>query len=59
MDATTIHSLSTLVSFILFIGICWWAYSGHTKRRFDEAARIPFDDEEGDVRVASSESNKG
>lgn len=59
MDAMTLHSLSTLVSFILFIGICWWAYSGHSKRRFDEAAQIPFDDDDGDKSVAASDANKG
>ncbi|MCX9157043.1 cbb3-type cytochrome c oxidase subunit 3 [Niveibacterium sp. 24ML] len=59
MDAITIHSLSTLVSFILFIGICWWAFSGHSKHRFEEAAQLPFDDEDGDKDVAASDANKG
>ncbi|GAA5184004.1 CcoQ/FixQ family Cbb3-type cytochrome c oxidase assembly chaperone [Niveibacterium umoris] len=57
MNPSLIHSLTTVISFVLFIGICWWAYSSHTKSRFDEAARIPFDDEEADI--AASDANKG
>ena len=30
---------------ILFIGIVFWAYSSRRKRAFDEAARLPLEDE--------------
>jgi len=40
------RALLTLFSFLLFIGICWWAYSGRRKARFDEAAHLPFDDDD-------------
>ena len=36
----------TIVSFITFIGIVWWAYNGHRNRAFDEAALLPFDQDE-------------
>jgi len=37
----------TAVSFVLFLGIVAWAWSGHRKRAFEEAARLVFDDEDG------------
>jgi cytochrome c oxidase cbb3-type subunit 4 len=35
----------TVISFLVFIGICVWAWSGRRKSKFDEAARMPLDDE--------------
>ncbi|WP_086980918.1 cbb3-type cytochrome oxidase subunit 3 [Vibrio aphrogenes] len=46
MDIATIHSIWTLVLFISFCGVVWWAYgSKRRKSRFDEAANLIFDDE--------------
>jgi cytochrome c oxidase cbb3-type subunit 4 len=42
MDVTTLRIAATLASFITFLGIFWWAYSRGNRARFDEAARIPF-----------------
>ena len=36
--------LATLASFATFIGILAWAWTRRNKGRFDEAARIPFQD---------------
>lgn len=33
----------TVVSFLTFIGIVWWAYSSHRKQAYEEAANIPLD----------------
>jgi cytochrome c oxidase cbb3-type subunit 4 len=35
-------STTTVVSFVAFIGIVAWAYSGRRRRAFDEAANAPF-----------------
>ncbi len=43
LDVTTLRILVTLVSFAAFLGIGYWAFSRRNKARFDEAARIPFD----------------
>ena len=32
--------------FVVFIGIVLWAYSSRRKKDFDEAARLPFADED-------------
>ena len=46
MDIDTMRSVITVVSFLTFIGIVLWAYSGARKARFEEAARLPFDEED-------------
>lgn len=46
MDINTLRGLATLFVMIAFIGICIWAYSGRRKSSFDEAANLPFADEE-------------
>jgi cytochrome c oxidase cbb3-type subunit 4 len=43
MDVTTLRIMATLLSFGTFLGIAWWAYSRSNRERFDEAARIPFE----------------
>jgi len=43
-----------LVTFAMFVGIMIWAYSGRRKRGFEEAAQIPFredDDQPGARRT--------
>ena len=44
MDINTLRELATVISFATFIGIVLWAYGSRQKGRFDDAARIPFDD---------------
>ncbi len=34
--------------FIVFVGVVFWAYRPKNKKRFEEAARIPFKDETED-----------
>jgi cytochrome c oxidase cbb3-type subunit 4 len=52
MTFTLFQSLWSIVILITFLGIVFWAYSSKRKSAFDEAARLPFDDE------LSSEENK-
>ena len=46
MDINDARALMTVLAFVSFLGIVFWAYSGKRKARFDEAARLPFDDDE-------------
>jgi cytochrome c oxidase cbb3-type subunit 4 len=39
------NSILTLVLFLVFIGIVIWAWSSKRKKQFDEAARLPLDDD--------------
>jgi cytochrome c oxidase cbb3-type subunit 4 len=45
MTFTMLQALWSIVVLVTFIGIVLWAYSGKRKSAFDEAARLPFDDE--------------
>lgn len=50
MDINDLRGLSTLFLMISFIGLCLWAYSSKRKATFDEAANLPFADEEMNQR---------
>ncbi len=45
MDIGTVRGLITLFLMLAFIGLVVWAYSARRKPDFDEAARLPFDEE--------------
>jgi cytochrome c oxidase cbb3-type subunit 4 len=46
MDAVLFHIIWTVVAFVVFIAIFVWAWSNKRKHAFDEAARLPLEDEE-------------
>ena len=41
-----IFSIWTVVVFVLFLVIVVWAWSSHNQENFEQAARIPFDEDE-------------
>ncbi|MBC6904677.1 cbb3-type cytochrome c oxidase subunit 3 [Saccharophagus sp. K07] len=45
MDINTLRSISPILVLLAFIGVCWWAFSPKRRKRFDEAANLPFADE--------------
>ncbi|OSZ75593.1 cbb3-type cytochrome c oxidase subunit 3 [Hydrogenophaga sp. IBVHS1] len=45
MDINDLRSIVTVVSLLTFLGIVAWAWSRSNRDRFDEAARLPFEDE--------------
>ncbi|MEO8037337.1 MAG: cbb3-type cytochrome c oxidase subunit 3 [Betaproteobacteria bacterium] len=49
----------TLISFLVFLGIVWWAWSARRKDQFDEAARLALDDDPlpGQGRQVANESD--
>jgi|TARA_R110000751_G_scaffold47614_2_gene106548 cytochrome c oxidase cbb3-type subunit 4 len=46
MDMGTFSGLITLILIFVFIGIGLWAYSKRRKPDFDEAANLPFADDD-------------
>lgn len=46
MNITELRIVVTLATFVTFIGIWLWAWSGRHKRDFEEAAQLPFEGEE-------------
>ncbi len=59
MDINDLRGLSTLLLMLAFIGMCIWAYSRKRKQAFDEAANLPFADEELNQRTMLEESRNG
>jgi cytochrome c oxidase cbb3-type subunit IV len=45
MDYSTFSSLMTVVMLVVFLGIVAWAYSSRRSAAFDEAARVPFEED--------------
>ena len=46
MDIQTLRGLGTILIFVAFMGLVFWAYNSKRKSSFDEAANLPFADEE-------------
>lgn len=49
MDRVDLQVIATVTTTIAFIIIFYWAFSKKNKQRFDEAANLPFADEEQDL----------
>lgn len=56
MDINDFRSLLTVLGLLCFLGIAAWAYSGKARKGFDEAAQIPFTEE--DLPGESSRQSK-
>jgi cytochrome c oxidase cbb3-type subunit 4 len=54
MDINTLRGLSTLFIMLAFIGLVFWAYSGKRKKSFDEAANLPFADDDMKIQTAGN-----
>lgn len=60
MDINDMRSVITVLAFVSFIGIVIWAWSGKRKAAFDEAARLPLEDDDAHMlRRAAAGRNKG
>lgn len=55
MDINDLRGISTAFLMFAFIGLCFWAYSKKRKKSFDEAANLPFADEELNERTQREE----
>ncbi len=49
MDINFFRSLSTVFVALAFLGICCWVFSPKRKRKFEEAAQLPFEDTLEDI----------
>lgn len=45
LDVNDLRSIVTVVSLLVFLGICVWAWRRSNRERFDDAARVPFQSE--------------
>jgi|APDOM4702015073_1054812.scaffolds.fasta_scaffold33431_2 cytochrome c oxidase cbb3-type subunit 4 len=47
MDINDLRSAVTVISLLAFVGIIVWAWSRKNRAAFDEAAQLPFAEEQG------------
>ena len=52
MDVGTVRGIGTLVLLMSFVALCVWAWRPAQRRRFDEAAMLPFLGDEADDSAA-------
>ena len=45
MDSGTLQGLATVLALLAFVGVVWWAWSGRQKQKFDQAARMPLEED--------------
>jgi len=45
MDIVTFRSLSVVFVALAFLGVCWWAFAPSRRKRFNDAANLPFADD--------------
>jgi cytochrome c oxidase cbb3-type subunit 4 len=57
MDINDLRGISTILMLVSFVGLVIWAYSKRRKKSFDEAANLPFADEDIDERTISEVHN--
>ena len=58
MDIGTLRGLGTVLVFVAFVGVVLWAYSSKRKNSFDEAASLPFADDETDAKKRDEEASR-
>jgi len=46
MDRGDLLGIGTILAMVAFLGVCVWAWSDKRKQRFDEAANLPFADDD-------------
>lgn len=51
MNSGTLSGIVTIIFIVVFIGIVWWAFSKRNRQHFEDAGRLPF--EEDNARTVS------
>ncbi|MDX1342342.1 MAG: cbb3-type cytochrome c oxidase subunit 3 [Reinekea sp.] len=55
MDKADLQALATVLTTVAFLVVVIWAYSSKNKNRFEEAANLPFADDEAEEERNSGE----
>jgi cytochrome c oxidase cbb3-type subunit 4 len=60
MEINDLRSIATVAGLLCFLAIVGWAYSKRSKKGFDEAANLPFaeQDDQGVVSSTSAPAEK-
>ena len=58
MDAGFLHGIWTAALLAVFAAIVVWAWSGRRKRDFEEASRLPLDDDADEATEPGREDTR-
>ena len=58
MDINDMRSVIMVLGLLCFLGICAWAYSSHAKAGFDEAAQLPFTDDDSPTPGKAADAHR-
>ena len=58
MDINELRGIHSLVIMAMLLGFIWWAYSAHRKKPNDEAAHLPFEDDDVEKRTLEQEQTE-
>jgi cytochrome c oxidase cbb3-type subunit IV len=56
MDINDLRSIVTVAGLLCFLAIVWWAYGKSSQKGFEEAANLPFADD--DTKEATSSTSQ-
>lgn len=59
MDINDARVIMTVLAFATFAGIVAWAYSGRRKAAFEEAAQLPFADDDEPIERTGGATKQG
>ena len=59
MDINDLRSLITVLGLMCFLGICFWTYSKRARAGFDEAAMLPFTDDDAPAPQGRRQTQEG
>ena len=59
MDINDIRSIMTVLVVICFVAITAWAYSSKARKGFDEAALLPFSDDDLPAAQGGRQTKEG
>ncbi|MBM3359451.1 MAG: cbb3-type cytochrome c oxidase subunit 3 [Betaproteobacteria bacterium] len=59
MSVGLIYGIATVAGLIAFVGIALWAWSSATRERFEQAAMLPFADDEDDSGARTGSNANG
>jgi cytochrome c oxidase cbb3-type subunit 4 len=59
VDINDARTVVTVLGFVCFIGISLWAFSGRARKGFDEAALLPFSEDDLPAPDAGRQTKEG
>ncbi len=58
MDQGTLQSIATVLVAVAFAGVCWWAFHPRRRERFEDAANLPFAENDELIHKRSGKENQ-